>query len=627
MELKDQVQGVVLGLFGAYAGGYLADLTSQAENGNPVELAAGLVSLQTPLLGVDLADDSVWVDTILGHLGVSSTSAAYTAAAAWANGELDAGASRANVIIAAVAYLLGDDVEAQYADVATAFKADVAAGVEWSEGDGKDVLGIADLRVEAGNPATGSSFNLTAALAEVAAAQAAVVGNLDAWGAEQTPAKAAGVTTATDIHGAVDTAEAALDALLVAQDTVLIGGDTFAANTYDSVAADDTYTAGDAATAYGQQNAIEDAQLALVKAKIAIQETALDTAVTTTTKAVTDLTNGAALKAAVDSFLTATAALTAAQTAQVNAQAATNAAEATLDAGSNDITAVNFNNDTVISITYKGVGYTSTYNTTTKVWTNSDAAINGLDLSGVQAAAVAEIAANTAVSTATAQKSAALLAVEKIDATQTDGVAFTGAVGQSDTAPADGWNDGEVGTALSGASLSYANAVADVTAFDKQVAAFNAAVAKVDAARADSAELAALEKAVTTASKEITDEGYNVISLATGETEFGSTTKSDVIVLESTLSKTAGAATVYNFGAGDVLSVGSTYVQGTATDLQKGDDAAFEVFFTQSGANTVVTIETKAFGDTANANAVSEITLIGVTASDLELSNGYIQLA
>jgi hypothetical protein len=432
------------------------------------------------------------------------------------------------------------------------------------------------------------------------------------------------VTTAANLHGAVDTAEADLDALLVTNGVVLTGA-AFVANTYDSTAVTDVYSAGDAATAYGQQNAMEDAQLSLVNAKIAVQEAALDKAVTDTTKAVTDMTNGASLKAAVDAYVSATAALTAATTAKANAEAATDAAAATLNAGSNDITAVNyFNHSLEIGIIFKGNVYTSTYNATTKVWTNSSAAINGVDLSGVQAAALAEMAANTAEATAIAQKSATLLAVEKIDATQTDGVAYL--IGGIDTAPQDGWEDGSEGTVLLGNSLSYSNAVAGVIDFDKKVTSFNTAVAKVVTSRADSAELATLEKAVATATTAISTAGYNVISLAATDTEFGSTTKNDVIVLEATLAKTPGQATVYNFGGDDVLFVGTNYSLSTAA-VTKGNDAALEIFFTQNGANTVVTIETKAFGDTGTATEISNVTLVGVVANTLEFANGYVQLA
>jgi len=514
--------------------------------------------------------------------------------------------------------------------VANAYTA--AAGADYKAEAGAKILEGVDGTAASVAKAIGtlptSTETITESLAAVVDAQAAVTADVDAWGAAQTPAKAAGVATVADVHSAVDVAEKAVDDFLVANGVVLTGA-AVAANSYDSTAASDVYTAGDAATAYGQQNALEDANLAVIKAKIAAQKAVLEASVSTTTTTLQNLTNGAQLKAAVDAVLVAQAGVTAAKKAEANAEAATDSAASALVAASDAVTAASFNDTDTISVTVDGNAYTSTYNATTKTWTNSDVALNSVNLADVQAKAVAQLAASAAVKNAEALVSARMLAVEKLDATQTDGVALTDPVNETDAAPKDGWVDGSVPTGLTAEAKAYADAKQAVTDYASKVDGLNKLVAAVDAARSESAELASLEAKVAAANKVLTDAGLNVVSVADGDVEFA-TAKSDVFQLEATLSGAAvkdGAASIYSFADGDVLAVGDKYVLGTATDIQKGNDAVLEVFFTQNGANTDVTIETQAFGDTANANAVSVITLVGVDASALTLENGLIQFA
>lgn len=548
-------------------------------------------------------------------------------------GELEKGVQTPETLLAAMINSLGA-VDQKVIDnkvyVANAYTA--AAGADYKAEAGAKILEGVDGTAASVAKAIGtlptSTETITESLAAVVDAQAAVTADVDAWGAAQTPAKAAGVATVADVHSAVDVAEKAVDDFLVANGVVLTGA-AVAANSYDSTAASDVYTAGDAATAYGQQNALEDANLAVIKAKIAAQKTALDTSVSTATTTLQNLTNGAQLKAAVDAVLVAQAGVTAAKKAEANAEAATDSAASALVAASDAVTAAIFNDTDTISVTVDGNAYTSTYNATTKTWTNSDVALNSVNLADVQAKAVAQLAASAAVKNAEALVSARMLAVEKLDATQTDGVALTDPVNETDAAPKDGWVDGSEPTALTAEAKAYADAKQAVTDYASKVDGLNKLVAAVDAARSESAELASLEAKVAAANKVLTDAGLNVVSVADGDVEFA-TAKSDVFQLEATLSGAAvkdGAASIYSFADGDVLAVGDKYVLGTATDIQKGNDAVLEVFFTQNGANTDVTIETQAFGDTADANAVSVITLVGVDASALTLENGLIQFA
>ena len=135
MAIKDQVQGVVLALFGAAAGSHLTDLTKQATDGSIKGLAGGLVGLQSLLTGVDYTKNADWIKDMLVNLGLKADTAAYTEATAWATAQLTAGASRADVVVAAVDYLLAPTGQsAAFTGLAKAFKGDVAAAVTWSEG-------------------------------------------------------------------------------------------------------------------------------------------------------------------------------------------------------------------------------------------------------------------------------------------------------------------------------------------------------------------------------------------------------------------------------------------------------------------------------------------------------------
>lgn len=74
----------------------------------------------------------------------------------------------------------------------------------------------------------------------------------------------------------------------------------------------------------------------------------------------------------------------------------------------------------------------------------------------------------------------------------------------------------------------------------------------------------------------------------------------------------------------DLLFIGTDYTLGA--DVEAGDDSVLEIFFTQKGDDTVVTIEEEAFGSSASTPEVVEITLAGVNAEDLQFENGYVSV-
>ncbi|MDA8580996.1 hypothetical protein N9K86_02600 [Litoricolaceae bacterium] len=154
-------QGIVLAIFGANAGGHLTSLDA---NGN-ASLATDLSAAAGLILGVDLSTDAAFTSTVLGNLGIAEDSAGYTLASNYFTTNLAAGAGRGDLVAAAVEYLLGSNVDASLTDSATAFSASVTAGVEYSQGEGASVFGVAQLQTAAGNTASageGSTFELTA---------------------------------------------------------------------------------------------------------------------------------------------------------------------------------------------------------------------------------------------------------------------------------------------------------------------------------------------------------------------------------------------------------------------------------------------------------------------------------
>lgn len=186
-----------------------------------------------------------------------------------------------------------------------------------------------------------------------------------------------------------------------------------------------------------------------------------------------------------------------------------------------------------------------------------------------------------------------------------------------------------------------ANAVATETAFVAVEAGADLRTAEELQAERDAAkqtyqdaldtasELNALIESYETAEAEfnkIADElGYVAQDLDTAF-EF-STEEADLFVFnlenfqDSTGALTLDATTVNDLAAGDALFFNG-YVQGTST----GDNNVLELFITQVGADTVVTVETVAYGAAAGADNI-EITLTGVAMEQVTFVDGLLTIA
>ncbi|WP_192877888.1 calcium-binding protein [Limnohabitans sp. Rim28] len=121
-----------------------------------LSMSAGLI------LGKDLSSNTAFRDHITSNLKL--TGDALTAANAWLDGQLNAGAARGDIVATAVTFLatLTDTTSPFYAAAQT-FNTTVASAVTWSTGAGATTFGVSALRANQGNVdvVAGSSFTLT----------------------------------------------------------------------------------------------------------------------------------------------------------------------------------------------------------------------------------------------------------------------------------------------------------------------------------------------------------------------------------------------------------------------------------------------------------------------------------
>jgi hypothetical protein len=147
------------------------------------------------------------------------------------------------------------------------------------------------------------------------------------------------------------------------------------------------------------------------------------------------------------------------------------------------------------------------------------------------------------------------------------------------------------------------------------------AIANLATAQALTDELEALNEARDAAIADFEANDYNEPALV-GVSNFG-TTAADIFLAN----EVSGSITSFGRSGDDVLFIGSGYTLNTGA-VTTGNNAVLEVFFTQQGNNTIVTIENEAFGSSSSAAADAKftITLTGVDAADLTFNNGIISL-
>lgn len=192
---------------------------------------------------------------------------------------------------------------------------------------------------------------------------------------------------------------------------------------------------------------------------------------------------------------------------------------------------------------------------------------------------------------------------------------------------------------------TYVTAQGTKALADTTVANAQAADANVAAAKALADAYASQNKAVDTANdaifKKVT--GFNathtdakVVDLDASVTALSTVKETFFFADKAVAANTASDFDITSFGSGDSIVLGSSYTFNSGA-LTTGNGNALEFFLVQNGKNTLVVVETAKYGSSdvavSAAGAVTAhsaadhaaiITLTGVAATDLTVSNGVI---
>ena len=169
------------------------------------------------------------------------------------------------------------------------------------------------------------------------------------------------------------------------------------------------------------------------------------------------------------------------------------------------------------------------------------------------------------------------------------------------------------------------NAKATVTTANNTIKSLNDAVTAMNKAKVLETQLKAVNASIDAANDAFLDNDLSLPVTATGSVLAGA--GSDIFVAGTT------GGTITNFGllGDDSLFIGSKYTLNTTAkyDAAKGtitggNNAALEAFIFQKGDDTVVILEKSVFGSSAATPEVITITLTGVEATDVTLSNGIV---
>jgi hypothetical protein len=163
-------------------------------------------------------------------------------------------------------------------------------------------------------------------------------------------------------------------------------------------------------------------------------------------------------------------------------------------------------------------------------------------------------------------------------------------------------------------------ATASVKADNDAITALTKAVAALDAANATKAQLDAVNGQVKAAGDAFT--AHDMLLPVTLDADQVATAGADIYVAGST------DATILNFAllGNDALFIGSKYTLNTGK-LTTGNNSVLEAFVAQSGSDTTIKLEKTTFGSNAATPEVVTITLTGVDATKVHLTNGIITVS
>ncbi|MFL6636663.1 MAG: hypothetical protein ACJ8HJ_30595, partial [Massilia sp.] len=159
-----------------------------------------------------------------------------------------------------------------------------------------------------------------------------------------------------------------------------------------------------------------------------------------------------------------------------------------------------------------------------------------------------------------------------------------------------------------------------VDAATAKIKALTDAVADLQKAQGAQAQLTGLDAAAKVTADVFTAHDLSLPVSATGAVL--ASASSDIFVA------TKADATISLFGllGTDSLYIGSQYTLNTGK-LSTGNNSVLEAFVAQSGADTTIKLEKSVFGSNAATPEVVTITLTGVDATKVHLTNGIITVA
>jgi hypothetical protein len=477
--------------------------------------------------------------------------------------------------------------------------------------------------------AAGTAFSLTTGLA---ALDVATKAKADFLAAADGDNDAKTSTTDAAIAAKVTTAVGDLDALVAGDYTGASAG-VKAALLADQVAANNTKLTND-------QKALADANTAI--SKVAGLSTALSTLDAANT-AVTGAQGGVKaadidLAAKLAAYNTANGTtLTVAADGTVSGLIVVNADTKALELASGVTEAKNAGVTALLASSTAHEAADATLASAVKAQTAAATTVNGLDLTDAAKADLKGIAAamtivklDAGATPTTAQitteltqldainKSAAAIAAQAgaTDAQKADAAAALAAYNSFKTLVDKFTTDDNANPLVA----AQAAATATVKADNDAITALTKAVAALDAANATAAQLAAVNGQVKAANDAFTSHDLQLPVSLSGTAV--ATAGADIYVAGKT------DASILNFGllGSDSLYIGSQYTLNTGK-LSTGNNSVLEAFVAQAGTDTTIKLEKTVFGSNAATPEVVTITLTGVDATKVHLTNGIITVA
>jgi hypothetical protein len=477
--------------------------------------------------------------------------------------------------------------------------------------------------------AAGTTFSLTTGLA---ALDVATKAKADFLAAADGDNDAKTSTTEAAIASNVNTSISSLDALVAGDYTGASAG-VRAALLADQVAANNTKLTTD-------QKALADANTAISKvaglSDALATLTAADTAVTSAQAGVKAANIDLAAKEAAYETATGT-------TVTINADGTVagliviNADTKALELASGVTEAKNPGVTALLASSTAHEAADATLTSALKAQATAQTVVNGLDLTDAAKADLKGIAAAMTIvkldAGATPTTAQITTELTQLDAINKSAAAIAAQAGATDAQKADAVKAAAAYNSFKGLVDTFttddngnplvkaqADATAAIKADNDAITALNKAVTALDVANAVAAQLAAVNGQVKAANDAFTAHDLQLPVSLSGTAV--ATAGADIYVAGKT------DASVLNFGllGSDSLYIGTQYTLNTGK-LSTGNNSVLEAFVAQSGTDTTIKLEKTAFGSNAATPEVVTITLTGVDATKVHLTNGIITVS